>query len=102
MAGDSADVALSGIDVALLRAGCVLCHPSFPVQLAARFTARVLVLQVCAKGAVGQSVLCRLLSLWAPPPGGGGGGPPPPFAFFRVVAIYTFPVLLTHFRTPQT
>jgi hypothetical protein len=46
LAGDSADVLLSGIDAAALHAGAVLCHPEFPVHLAVKFTVQVLVLQV--------------------------------------------------------
>lgn len=46
LAGDSADVLLSGIDASALHAGAVLCHPEFPVHLAVKFTVQVLVLQV--------------------------------------------------------
>ncbi|KAF8073115.1 RFC3 [Scenedesmus sp. PABB004] len=46
LAGDSADVVLTGVDAAALHAGAVLCHPRFPVHLAARFTVQVLVLPV--------------------------------------------------------
>ncbi|WIA29533.1 hypothetical protein OEZ86_012032 [Tetradesmus obliquus] len=46
LAGDSADVLLSGIDASALHAGAVLCHPEFSVHLAVKFTVQVLVLQV--------------------------------------------------------
>lgn len=46
MAGDSADLVLSGVYVSALHSGCVLCHPEFPVRLAVKFTAQVLVLDV--------------------------------------------------------
>jgi elongation factor 1 alpha-like protein len=46
MAGDSADLTLTGVDAAALHSGCVLCHPDFPVRLAVKFTAQVLVLDV--------------------------------------------------------
>lgn len=46
MAGDSADLLLTGIDAAVLHQGCVLCHPDFPVRVAIKFTAQVLVLDV--------------------------------------------------------
>lgn len=46
MAGDSADLVLTGVDASALHSGCVLCHPEFPVRLAVKFTAQVLVLDV--------------------------------------------------------
>lgn len=46
MAGDSADLLLSGVDASALHSGCVLCHPEFPVRLAVKFIAQVLVLDV--------------------------------------------------------
>lgn len=45
-AGDSADVVLAGVDTTAVGAGSVLCHPDFPVPLAAKFEARVVVLDV--------------------------------------------------------
>lgn len=46
MAGDSADLVLTGVDASVLHSGCVLCHPEFPVRLAVKFIAQVLVLDV--------------------------------------------------------
>jgi elongation factor 1 alpha-like protein len=46
LAGDSVDLLLTGVDASALRQGCVLCHPEFPVRLAMKFTAQVLVLDV--------------------------------------------------------
>lgn len=56
LAGDAADVTLTGLDVSALRSGAVLCHPDFPVRLAAKFTAQVLVLQVAVPILKGQAV----------------------------------------------
>jgi elongation factor 1 alpha-like protein len=46
MAGDSADLVLTGVDASALHSGCVVCHPEFPVRLAVKFIAQVLVLDV--------------------------------------------------------
>lgn len=46
LAGDSADLLLAGVDASALHQGCVLCHPEFPVRVAVKFTAQVLVLDV--------------------------------------------------------
>lgn len=46
LAGDSADIHISGVDFAAVHAGSVLCHPDFPVHLAYKFTVQVLVLQI--------------------------------------------------------
>ena len=43
-AGDTADVALTGIDASALAAGGVLCHPDWPVRLAGKLEARIVVL----------------------------------------------------------
>lgn len=56
MAGDSADLVLTGVDAAALHAGCVLCHPEYPVRLAVKFTAQVLVLDVGLPLLKGQAV----------------------------------------------
>jgi hypothetical protein len=37
---------LTGVDASALHSGCVLCHPEFPVRLAVKFMAQVLVLDV--------------------------------------------------------
>lgn len=55
-AGDSADVALSGIDTTAVGAGSVLCHPGFPVPLVTKFEARVVVLEVPVPILRGQAV----------------------------------------------
>ena len=55
-AGDGADVTLSGVDAASVGAGSVLCHPDFPAPLAARFEARVVVLEVSVPVLRGQAV----------------------------------------------
>ncbi|CAM6125926.1 unnamed protein product [Calypogeia fissa] len=46
LAGDSIDVGLTGVDPAVLATGGVLCHPEYPVQVATRLEARVLVLGI--------------------------------------------------------
>jgi translation elongation factor EF-1alpha len=45
-AGDSIDVGLTGVDPAVLETGGVLCHPDYPVQVATKIEARVLVLGI--------------------------------------------------------
>lgn len=45
-ASDSADLVLSGIEPNSAFAGAVLCHPDFPVHLASKVEARVLVLDI--------------------------------------------------------
>lgn len=37
---------LTGVDASALHSGCVVCHPEFPVRLAVKFIAQVLVLDV--------------------------------------------------------
>lgn len=56
MAGDNADVVLSGIEQGSINAGAVLCHPEYPVPLASRFEARVVVLEVPIPVLRGQQV----------------------------------------------
>ncbi len=55
-AGDSADVSVSGVDAAAVAAGSVVCHPEFGVAMAARFEARVVVLDVPLPVLRGQQV----------------------------------------------
>ena len=56
MAGDNADVTLSGIEPISLHAGIVLCHPEYPVPLASRFEARIAILDVPFPLLKGQQV----------------------------------------------
>ncbi|KAK9830139.1 hypothetical protein WJX72_009959 [[Myrmecia] bisecta] len=56
MAGDSADVTLTGIDAAALSTGSVLCHPDWPVPLVSRLEARIVVLEVQVPILKGQQV----------------------------------------------
>ena len=55
-AGDSVDMTLADVDPAGLGAGSVICHPDWPVPLASRFTARLLVLEVSVPILQGQQV----------------------------------------------
>jgi elongation factor 1 alpha-like protein len=45
-AGDNVELTLAGVDTEALRIGSVLCPPDFPVPLASRLEARVLMLDV--------------------------------------------------------
>ena len=45
-AGDTADVMLAGIDSTALAVGAVVCHPDWPVQVAGRLEARIVVLDL--------------------------------------------------------
>ena len=62
-AGDTADVALTGIDMAVLAAGCVLCHPDWPAPVARVLQARVVVLDVPLPVLQGRQVRAT----WQPP-----------------------------------
>ena len=53
-AGDGADITLSGLDTGAASAGSVVCPPDFPVPLAAKFEARVVVLDVAIPVLRGQ------------------------------------------------
>jgi len=55
-AGDSADIAISGIDGAGVHIGSVACHPDFPVSLARTFEAQIVVLDVSIPILKGQQV----------------------------------------------
>ena len=55
-AGDSVDITLADVDPSVLAAGAVLCHPEWPVPLATKFTARILVLEVAIPILHGQQV----------------------------------------------
>jgi elongation factor 1 alpha-like protein len=55
-AGDTADVVLAGVDPGAVGPGSVLCHPDFPAPLAAKFRARVVVLDVAIPVLRGQQV----------------------------------------------
>lgn len=46
LAGESVDVGLTGVDPAVLATGGVLCHPEYPVVVATRIEARVLILGI--------------------------------------------------------
>eukprot|EP00775_Hariotina_reticulata_P011038 gene11038-11193_t len=56
LSGDSPDLVLTGLEPSAVHAGAVLCHPEFPVRLAVKFTAQVLVLQVPLPILKGQAV----------------------------------------------
>ncbi|DBA92996.1 TPA: hypothetical protein ACH3X2_003338 [Trebouxia sp. C0005] len=55
-AGDTADLTLAGVEPAVLNGGAVLCHPEWPVPLASRIIARLLVLDVSRPILRGQQV----------------------------------------------
>lgn len=55
-AGDSAEVAVSGLDLSSVPRGAVLCHYDYPAPLVTRFEARVLVLDVTIPVLKGQQV----------------------------------------------
>ena len=56
IAGDTVDVALTGIDAAAVSAGSMLCHPQWPVPLVSRFEARVVVLDIAMPILKGRQV----------------------------------------------
>lgn len=58
LAGDTADVALNGIDTAAVSAGFMLCLPQWPVPLVTCFEARVVVLDVAMPILKGRQVTC--------------------------------------------
>jgi elongation factor 1 alpha-like protein len=58
LAGDTVDVALSALDAAAVSAGSMLCLPQWPVPLAMRFEARVVVLEVATPILKGRQVTC--------------------------------------------
>ncbi|EIE22483.1 hypothetical protein COCSUDRAFT_47906 [Coccomyxa subellipsoidea C-169] len=45
-AGDTADVVLAGVDATALAVGAVVCHPDWPVPVAGRLEARIVVLDL--------------------------------------------------------
>jgi elongation factor 1 alpha-like protein len=58
-AGDTADVALAGVDASALVPGGVLCHPDWPVRLATKLEARIVVLDVPVPIILGRQVWSR-------------------------------------------
>ena len=63
LAGDTADVALNGIDTAAVSAGSMLCLPQWPVPLVTCFEARVVVLDVAMPILKGRQVTCSDIPL---------------------------------------
>ncbi|KAL9258830.1 HBS1-like protein [Drosera capensis] len=55
-AGDSVAISLQGIDVGHVSAGGVLCHPDFPVKVAAHLELKVLVLYVITPLLIGSQL----------------------------------------------
>ncbi|GAB2222969.1 hypothetical protein Droror1_Dr00017102 [Drosera rotundifolia] len=55
-AGDSVAISLQGIDVGHVSAGGVLCHPDFPVKVAAHLELKVLVLDVITPLLIGSQL----------------------------------------------
>ncbi len=45
-AGDTVDVVLAGVDSSALAVGALVCHPEWPVPVAARMEARIVVLDL--------------------------------------------------------
>jgi elongation factor 1 alpha-like protein len=55
-AGDNVAVILQGIDPSKLMPGGVICHPDFPVPMAARLELKILVLDVAIPILIGSQV----------------------------------------------
>lgn len=58
-AGDNVAVILHGVDSSKLMPGGVICHPDFPVPMAARLELKILVLDVAVPILIGSQVCAK-------------------------------------------
>ena len=62
-AGDTVDVTLAGVDSSALAVGALVCHPEWPVPVAARMEARIVVLDLPMPILKGRQVSMRAQTL---------------------------------------